>query len=72
MTTHSQITQLFKKVGPCLGMASAYLPDKLSEDESHCRWIAVKLAAQFLRTAVQCKILKLDALVAYIKDGRPL
>lgn len=70
--THTPVAQLFKDVGPRLGMAALYLPDKLPEEESHARWIAVRLAAQFLRTAVRCKILRLDALVAYIQDDRPL
>ncbi len=55
-----------------LAMAEIYLADKLAEGEKYHRWRLVKLAIQFLKTAVKCKVLTMDQLVGAIRDDRYL
>jgi len=55
-----------------LAMAELHLGDDLSEEEKYHRWRAVKLAVQFLKTAVDSDVLSVDQLVGAIKDDRYL
>lgn len=66
------VAQRFFKAEIGLGMAEVHLSDKLAEGEKYHRGRLINMCCQIVKTAVKLKLLRLDALVAYIKDDRSL
>ena len=66
------IAQTFFKLERQLGMADLHLADKLSEGEKYHRWRAVKQAVQFLKSAVDAKVISMDLLIEAIEKARYL
>ncbi|HNB23568.1 MAG TPA: hypothetical protein PKZ32_14190 [Candidatus Melainabacteria bacterium] len=66
------IAQKFFKLERQLAMAELHLADKLTEGEKYHRWRAVKLAVQFLKSAVDAKVISEALLVDAIENDRCL